>query len=55
VATPYVSGLAAILRGKGLTNAQVVDCLKSTSSNNGTYEPVNGYGTVDADAATSRC
>jgi subtilisin family serine protease len=55
MATPFVSGLAAILFGKGLTNAQVLACLKKTSSNKGGYDPVMGYGLVDADAATKSC
>ena len=55
MATPYVAGVAALLAGRGLTNAQIVDCLRTTSSNRGTYEPVNGYGVVDAGAATAGC
>ena len=52
MATPFVSGLAALLFSQGLDNQQVLDKLKTTSSNNGSYDPVNGYGIVDADAAT---
>jgi subtilisin family serine protease len=52
MATPFVSGVAALLAGQGLTNQQIVDRLKATSSNHGTYDPVMGYGIVDADAAT---
>jgi serine protease len=52
MATPFVSGVAALLFGQGLTNQQVVDKLKTTSSNHGAYDPVYGYGIVDADAAT---
>ena len=52
MASPQVAGVAALLFGQGLTNAQVVDRLKATSSNHGTYDPVMGYGIVDADAAT---
>ncbi|MDT4940166.1 MAG: serine protease, partial [Pseudonocardiales bacterium] len=55
MATPFVSGIAAILRGAGLTNAQVMDCIKRTSSNNGSYDPVNGYGIVSAEAAVAVC
>jgi subtilisin family serine protease len=54
-ATPFVSGLAAMLRGMGLSNAQVLECLKTKSSNRGSYNPVTGYGIVDADAATQEC
>jgi subtilisin family serine protease len=52
MASPQVAGVAALLSGQGLTNAQIVDRLKQTSSNHGTYDPVMGYGIVDADAAT---
>src|SRR3954447_9938800 len=52
MATPFVSGVAAILFGQGLNNQQVLDKLKTTSSNHGSYDPVFGYGIVDADAAT---
>ena len=52
MATPYVAGVAALLFSQGLTNQQVVDRLKATSSNHGLYDPVMGYGIVDADAAT---
>jgi serine protease len=52
MASPQVAGVAALLSGQGLTNAQIVDRLKATSSNHGTYDPVMGYGIVNADAAT---
>jgi subtilisin family serine protease len=52
MASPQVAGVAALLSGQGLTNQQIVDKLKATSSNHGTYDPVMGYGIVDADAAT---
>jgi serine protease len=52
MASPQVAGLAALLSGQGLTNAQIVERLKQTSSNHGAYDPVMGYGIVDADAAT---
>jgi subtilisin family serine protease len=55
MATPYVSGVAALLAARGLTNAQILECLKTTSSNGGDYDPAYGYGVVDADAATARC
>jgi hypothetical protein len=47
--------VAALLAGRGLTNEQIVECLRTTSSNGGDYDPVYGYGIVDADAATARC
>jgi subtilisin family serine protease len=52
MATPYVAGVVALLFGEGLTNQQIVDRLKATSSNHGVYDPVMGWGIVDADAAT---
>ena len=55
MAAPYASGVAALLSGQGLTNAQIMECLKTTSSNQGAYDPVYGYGIVDADAATAQC
>jgi thermitase len=53
MASPQVAGVAALLSGQGLSNAQIVERLKETSSNHGLYEPVMGYGIVDADAATA--
>jgi serine protease len=55
MATPFVAGVAALLAGRGLSNAQIVECLKRTSDNRGSYDPVYGYGIVDADAATATC
>lgn len=52
MASPFVAGLAAMLYGQGLSNAEIVERLKQTSSNGGVYDPVYGYGIVDADAAT---
>jgi len=52
MASPQVAGVAALLSGQGLTNQQIVDRLKATSSNHGAYDPIMGYGIVDADAAT---
>lgn len=53
MASPFVAGLAAMLYGQGLSNAEIVERLKATSSNGGIYDPVYGYGIVDADAATA--
>ena len=55
MATPHVAGVAALLLGRGLSNGQVVECLRTTSSNRGSYDPVRGYGTVDAEAAVKTC
>ena len=55
MAAPHVSGLAAILAGGGLTNVQILDCIRRTSSNGGSYDPVYGYGIVNAQAAAAGC
>jgi subtilisin family serine protease len=55
MSTPFVSGIAAMLRGAGLSNQQVLDCLKRTSSNGGSYDPVMGYGIVNAESAVAGC
>ena len=55
MATPFVSGVAAMLRGAGLSNQQAVDCIKRTSSNGGSYDPVWGYGIVNAESAVANC
>jgi subtilisin family serine protease len=55
MATPFVSGVVAMLRAAGLNNAQVNDCLERTSSNGGAYDAINGYGIVSADAAVAGC
>lgn len=55
MAVPFVSGVAAMLRGAGLSNQQVLDCLRRTSSNGGSYDPVWGYGIVNAEAAVAGC
>lgn len=55
MSAPYVSGVAALLAGRGLTAPQILQCLKAHSSNAGSYEPVYGYGIVDAAAAVGAC
>lgn len=55
MAAPFVSGVAALLAGKGLSNGQILECIRTTSSGGGNYNPVMGYGIVDADAATKNC
>jgi serine protease len=55
MATPFVSGIAAMLRGAGLSNQQVLDCLRRTSSNGGSYDPIWGYGIVNAQSAVAGC
>ena len=55
MASPFVAGVAALLSAKGLSNAQILECIRTTSSNKGEYDPAMGYGIVDADAATQTC
>src|SRR5207248_10858907 len=47
MAAPFVSGVAALLAGRGLMATQILQCLKTHSSNHGSYDPVYGYGIVD--------
>ncbi|HWH43746.1 MAG TPA: S8 family serine peptidase [Thermoleophilaceae bacterium] len=59
MATPFVSGVAALLVGQGLTNQQIIDRLAATAFKPAflepapTFDPVYGFGIVDADAATA--
>jgi serine protease len=55
MSTPFVSGVAALLAGRGLTAPQILQCLKTHSSNGGDYDPAYGYGIVDAAAAVGAC
>jgi subtilisin family serine protease len=55
MSAPFVSGVAALLAGRGLTAPQILQCLKAHSSNGGSYDPVYGYGIVDAAAAVGAC
>lgn len=54
-AVAHTAGVMALLVGAGLSNDQVVECLRKTSSNGGSYDPVMGYGIVDAGAAVAQC
>ncbi len=60
-AAAHVAGVAATLSGMGLSNVEIVECLKTTSfkplapDSRGNYGPVYGWGIVDADRATSHC
>ncbi|HET9736946.1 MAG TPA: S8 family serine peptidase [Solirubrobacteraceae bacterium] len=56
MATPAVSGVAALLTAQGRTDEQTMDILMSTArtpgtGSRGTYTPTYGYGIVDAAAA----
>lgn len=56
----HVAGVAALLVGAGASNAEIIECLTSTAYNpvtddRGYYDPVYGYGIVDADDALRAC
>ena len=55
MAAPHVSGVAAMLAAGGLTNVQIMDCIRRTSSNGGNYNQVFGYGIVNAQSAAAGC
>ena len=60
MAAPHVAGVAAMLSGMGLDNKEIVDCLTSTAVNpltgfRGQFDPVFGYGIVDAEEAVTAC
>jgi subtilisin family serine protease len=54
-AAPHVSGVAAMLAAEGLSNVEIMNCLRRTSTNRGAFDAVMGYGIVDAAAAVSGC
>ena len=58
MASPHVAGVAALLTAQGRTNTAVYDVLTSTARKpgvdvRGVYDPVYGYGIVDAAAAVT--
>jgi subtilisin family serine protease len=58
MAAPHVSGVAALLAAQGRSDAQVMEVLEATARTPGTdargvYDPVYGYGIVDAEAAVA--
>ena len=58
MASPHVAGVAALLTAQGRSEQQVVDVLKATARKprtnlRGIYDPVYGYGIVDAAAAVA--
>jgi subtilisin family serine protease len=55
MAAPHVAGIAALLRACGLTGRQTQSQILNTASGGGSWNPVSGYGLVDADAATKAC
>lgn len=57
MATPFVSGVAALLAGKGLTNTQIIDRILSCTDDLGIpgRDPVFGHGRLNALKAVSGC
>jgi subtilisin family serine protease len=60
MATPHVAGVAGLLRATGLDAPATLDCLTSTARQpvlgvRGVYDPVYGYGIVDATEAVTVC
>lgn len=57
MAAPFVSGVAALLAGRGLKNTQIVECLLSKTDDLGPpgRDPVFGHGRVNALKAVSSC
>jgi serine protease len=57
MATPHVSGVAALLAAQGCSRSQIVNLLETTSrqpsGQTGVFTPLYGYGIVDAGAATT--
>jgi subtilisin family serine protease len=58
MATPHVAGVAALLSAQGRTDENVMAALESTARNpvtaqRGVFDPVYGYGIVDAEAAVA--
>ena len=58
MATPHVAGVAALLAGQGRDRASTLRAITSTArkpgaSRRGDYDPVYGYGIVDATAAVA--
>jgi subtilisin family serine protease len=57
MATPFVSGVAALLAAEGLSNSAIVSCLTATADDLGLpgRDPVYGYGRVNAARAVTSC
>ena len=58
MATPHVAGVAALLAAQGRSDENTVDTLEATARKpgvgaRGVYDPVYGYGIVDAEAAVA--
>jgi serine protease len=57
MATPFVSGVAALVDSLGLTREAIIACLESTTDDLGTpgRDPIFGYGRVNAANAVANC
>ncbi len=57
MATPFVSGVAALLASKGLTNTQIIGCILSSADDIGApgRDPVFGFGRLNAAKAVTTC
>jgi subtilisin family serine protease len=57
MATPFVSGVAALLSSKGLGNDEIVDCLVANSDDLGPpgWDPLYGHGRLNARKAVTNC
>jgi subtilisin family serine protease len=57
MAAPHVSGVAALLSSLGLSNTEIVDCLKVASDDLGVpgRDPIYGYGRLNAAKAVTTC
>jgi len=56
-AVPHVAGVAALLVAQGLNRVQIMQCIRTTADDLGApgYDPVYGYGLVNAYRAVSTC
>lgn len=59
-AAPHVAGIAALLAEKRLSNVEIMRCITETARNpitsaRGFFDPIYGYGIVDADDALKAC
>jgi subtilisin family serine protease len=57
MATPFVSGVAALLASEGLSNDAIVQCLLISSDDLGLpgWDPLYGHGRLNALEAVSNC